>query len=103
MILRIVKGIRSGWFGPRWTYPVKPDLPAWRYIMAKYRKMGFPPDCSRDWWEADHILPRIMGGDNSLENLRTLCVPCHKHETRALASKRAAERQDAKRPLLAVT
>ncbi len=54
----------------------------------------------RRFWEADHIVPRVRGGPNTLANLRTLCVPCHKAETKRLASERAAERRDAKRPLL---
>lgn len=31
-----------------------------------------------DFWQADHILPVAQGGGGcGLENLRTLCVPCH--------------------------
>ena len=40
-------------------------------------------------WEADHIVPLVEGGSYGLENLRTLCVPCHKLETAALARRRA--------------
>ena len=32
-------------------------------------------------WDADHIVPVVEGGQSTLENLRTLCVPCHKAET----------------------
>ena len=28
--------------------------------------------------EVDHIVPRIVGGTDSLGNLRLLCRPCHK-------------------------
>ncbi len=31
-----------------------------------------------DWWDAHHVVPRASGGDNSLGNLITLCVACHK-------------------------
>ena len=31
--------------------------------------------------EVDHILPRARGGDNSPENLQTLCANCHKVKT----------------------
>ncbi len=31
--------------------------------------------------EVDHILPRSRGGDNSPENLQTLCANCHKIKT----------------------
>ena len=44
-------------------------------------------------WEADHIVPLAEGGTNALENYRTLCLPCHKSETRALAGRRAAARR----------
>lgn len=31
-----------------------------------------------DFWQADHIIPVALGGGGcGLENLRTLCVPCH--------------------------
>lgn len=33
-------------------------------------------------WEADHIVPHAAGGALILENMRTLCVPCHKERTR---------------------
>lgn len=42
----------------------------------------------KSWWEADHILPVVEGGDSSLDNMRTLCIPCHRGETRQLAARR---------------
>ena len=42
----------------------------------------------KSWWEADHILPVVEGGDSNLDNLRTLCIPCHRGLTRALAARR---------------
>lgn len=42
----------------------------------------------KSWWEADHILPVVEGGDSNLENLRTLCIPCHRDVTRALRERR---------------
>lgn len=54
-------------------------------------------------WEADHIVPVVEGGGGcELDNYRTLCVPCHKAETSALARRRALTRHEAKRPLLGV-
>jgi 5-methylcytosine-specific restriction endonuclease McrA len=45
----------------------------------------------RHLWEADHIRPVVEGGGAcGLENLRTLCVRCHKVETARLAARRAA-------------
>jgi 5-methylcytosine-specific restriction protein A len=42
----------------------------------------------KSWWEADHTLPVVEGGDSSLDNMRTLCIPCHREATRALAARR---------------
>lgn len=46
----------------------------------------------RPMWHMDHIVPVIEGGGScGLENLRTLCLPCHKKETAALARRRAGK------------
>lgn len=37
-------------------------------------------------WEADHIVPRSLGGTHDLDNLRTLCLRCHRAETARLAA-----------------
>ena len=42
----------------------------------------------KSWWEADHIVPVVEGGDSSLDNMRTLCIPCHRGATRELAARR---------------
>ena len=47
-------------------------------------------------FEIDHIIPCIEGGDNRLENLRTLCIPCHKRGTKELAGRRAEKRKKEK-------
>jgi 5-methylcytosine-specific restriction endonuclease McrA len=54
-------------------------LALWRF----YRSLGFPGHTARDWWEANHKIPRREGGTNDLDNLETLCLPCHKAETAA--------------------
>ena len=41
-------------------------------------------------WEVDHILPVADGGTDDPENLRLLCVPCHKGVTAAWRRSRAA-------------
>lgn len=46
----------------------------------------------KTWWEADHIVPVVEGGDSSLDNIRTLCIPCHRAETAALHARRAGRR-----------
>ena len=38
----------------------------------------------KSWWEADHILAVVEGGDSSLDNMRTLCIPCHRGVTTEL-------------------
>ncbi len=47
----------------------------------------------KTWWDADHIVPIAEGGKNELANLRTLCIRCHKAETKALALRRASARR----------
>jgi 5-methylcytosine-specific restriction protein A len=42
----------------------------------------------KSWWEADHILAVVEGGDSSLVNMRTLCVPCHRGVTTELRLRR---------------
>lgn len=44
-------------------------------------------------WHADHIIPLAEGGTNAMANIRTLCVPCHKAETAALARRLAEARR----------
>lgn len=39
----------------------------------------------RSLWDADHILPVAEGGGQcDVENIRTLCVPCHREATAEL-------------------
>lgn len=39
----------------------------------------------RSLWDADHIVPVVEGGGQcDLENLRTLCLPCHREQTAEL-------------------
>ncbi len=42
----------------------------------------------KSWWEADHVLPVVEGGDSNLENMRTLCIPCHRGVTTELRVRR---------------
>lgn len=32
--------------------------------------------------QCDHIIPRAIGGHHRVDNLRALCLPCHREETR---------------------
>lgn len=76
-------GERGRWFSPR-QHP--------RVAKLAQRKYGIPRGRLRgEWWDMDHILPVVEGGGAcGLENLRTLCIPCHKKETAALAARRAS-------------
>lgn len=47
-------------------------------------------------WDADHIVPLVEGGGHSLDNLRTLCHPCHKRVTRELRARLAAAKRSQK-------
>lgn len=50
-------------------------------------------------WDADHILPVVEGGGGcGLDNLRTLCVKCHKMVTRDLSRRRATARRNRETP-----
>ncbi len=43
------------------------------------------PQARRSLWDADHIVPVAEGGGQcDLDNLRTLCLPCHREQTAAL-------------------
>lgn len=44
------------------------------------RHFGFKPFSHS--WEADHIVELRDGGEHLLENLQTLCIPCHKAKTK---------------------
>ena len=62
------------------------------YALRHWREVifliGFNPRLN-SWWEADHIHPLSEGGADTLENLRTLCLPCHKRETKLLQKRLA--------------
>jgi len=43
-------------------------------------------------WDADHIVPVVEGGGEcSLDNLRTLCLKCHRRETALLRARRTGK------------
>ena len=49
------------------------------------RARPLPLVLARSLWDADHILPVAEGGGEcDLENLRTLCLRCHRAATREL-------------------
>jgi 5-methylcytosine-specific restriction enzyme A len=47
----------------------------------------------RSLWDADHILPVVEGGGEcDLDNIRTLCLPCHRKSTQELRVRLTARR-----------
>lgn len=45
-------------------------------------------------WEVDHIMPVVEGGGGTgLDNLQTLCSPCHKKKTSAMMRQRRNEQK----------
>jgi len=74
--------------------------PAWHWLFEWLGIFGY--EC-RSLWEHDHIIALIEGGENVLANCRTLCVPCHKEETRKLAARRARRRKLERQPELPFT
>src|SRR6185437_11109281 len=52
---------------------------------AEARAAGRCEDCGGQLkpgkYQLDHIKPRGLGGDNSLENCQVICTPCHLKKT----------------------
>ena len=70
------------------------DPQAWRAKWEEMMKNGWRSNRKSGLWDADHIHAVVDGGGMSgLENFRTLCVPCHKGETKLLHKRRAAEKR----------
>jgi len=54
-------------------------------------KWGLKRLTRKTLWDADHILPVVEGGGEcDLDNLRTLCILCHREQTLALRRRLAA-------------
>lgn len=63
-------------------------------VVKRLVALGFHPD--RHFWEMNHIRPVSEGGGScGLDNLETLCLPCHRRHTKALRT-RLAERKKRK-------
>jgi 5-methylcytosine-specific restriction protein A len=72
---------------------------AFNEIMKRLEPRGWTAtDAAGSLWQADHVVPVVEGGGGcGLENLRTLCTPCHKKATAALAARRAHTRRAEKK------
>ncbi len=76
-------------------------LAAWRHLkrlhgaarLKALAQWGLPPGAKlrKSLWDADHIIPVVEGGGEcDLENIRTLCLRCHRQVTAALRARRLA-------------
>lgn len=70
---------------------------AWKHMMRQrgdrralaFRDWGLPRG-RRSLWDADHIVPVSEGGGEcDLDNLRTLCLRCHRKATAELRQRRS--------------
>lgn len=66
------------------------------------RPHGMPHSRTDIWWHADHIKEFSEGGETVLENMQTLCIPCHKKKTAEFLRKKAFRRKLQKFKLSAV-
>lgn len=67
-------------------------LPAGRRVVA-LRDWGIKPRTRKSLWDADHMVPVCEGGGEcDLENLRTLCLRCHRAATAGLRARRTGEK-----------
>jgi 5-methylcytosine-specific restriction protein A len=72
------------------------DWPRTRDLVLKrdrYRCQVQGQGCDGRGVEADHIVSVAEGGDNSLENLRAICVPCHRRRTGQQGAREANARR----------
>lgn len=68
---------------------------AWRAMLDH----GYSKNRRHGLWDADHIQSiRDGGGLCGLDNYRTLCIPCHKEETKKLHKRMAIEKRAGRDP-----
>lgn len=92
LLYRLRWSIRTPWRRSRQRQRVVERRRQWAdRLRALLVESGF--DVLRSLWEADHIVPVVMGGGPEPDNLRTLCQVCHKAETAKLARERAQARR----------
>lgn len=88
-----------------WAFHLHGSQGGVRPVFALFIGLGWTRgrlENSDSLWDADHVTPVVEGGGLcDGDGVRTLCLPCHKAETKALAQRRAKARRDAKRALLA--
>lgn len=78
-LLLVILGLWAGHDMRKWT---------WHFVHGSGRRDRL--SLKHSLWQADHITPVVeSGGGCGLENLRTLCLRCHKRVTADLAARRA--------------
>ena len=67
------------------------EATAWRGALESLARIGASRAGSRkSLWDADHIVPVVEGGGEcDLENIRTLCLKCHRAATADLRKRRS--------------
>lgn len=68
----------------------------WKRIQGWLNRLGLAHEGGfniHSLWHHHHIIPVCQGGMTVLSNLQTLCVCCHKTESRQLAARRALQRR----------
>jgi 5-methylcytosine-specific restriction protein A len=71
----------------QWLYESRNK--SFQEVSDQWVSKGWPRSLDRAWWEADHIVEVCKGGGEcGLENIQTLCVPCHKKKTKELKRKK---------------
>jgi 5-methylcytosine-specific restriction protein A len=89
--LRVTFSMYAAKFGIRWSGELPMYLPPPVSDFLSFHHIPRFRASSRDWWDADHVHPVVAGGGScGIDNIRTLCIPCHKQVTRA---QRAARRR----------
>jgi 5-methylcytosine-specific restriction protein A len=83
---------------PRGTLWPEIDMERKR-LWKRWKPAGAWNQFAKTGWQADHIVPVVEGGGQcDLSNLRTLCIPCHKQETKALAARQKQKRKRERMP-----
>jgi len=75
------------------------QLARWLSVNGFHSAVRAPKLAAGSFWQMDHRLPVAEGGGScGLDNLRTLCTPCHAVETARLAQRLAGARKADKPP-----
>lgn len=78
-----------------WAYAATQNIPAPKPGLEYDTKALY--SWRRSLWDTDHILSVVEGGGGcGLENLQTLCRPCHAAKTAELAKRRAQAKRKKK-------